>query len=134
MHVLVAGKGCAAVADAAAAVDGVAKVLVADDAVRVSNCCALSTWALKNTPFQRIVVQAYEHSIAENITALIEKIQGGASKFIAPLGTLASMKLQRNAGDVPTPFLQATRTSSPQAQPPARTLFPGWLSSWTLLL
>jgi len=31
-HVLVAGSGCAAVADAAAKLDGVAKVLLADDA------------------------------------------------------------------------------------------------------
>jgi electron transfer flavoprotein alpha subunit len=36
IHVLVAGKGCGAVADAAALIDGVAKVLVADDEV-----CAL---------------------------------------------------------------------------------------------
>ena len=49
VHILVAGTGCRAVADAASQVAGVAKVLLADDA-------------------------AYDHGLAENIAPLIVQL------------------------------------------------------------
>ena len=52
VHVLVAGKDCKAVADAAAKLDGVKKVLLADAAL-------------------------YEHSVAEPLAALIVSLAGG---------------------------------------------------------
>ena len=54
VHVLVAGKDAAAVADKAAKVAGVDKVLLADDA-------------------------AYEHELAENLSALVVKHAGDYS-------------------------------------------------------
>ena len=62
VHVLVAGKDCKAAADAAAKLDGVAKVLVADAA-------------------------AYEHSVAEPLAALIVSLAGSYDAIVAPATT-----------------------------------------------
>jgi electron transfer flavoprotein alpha subunit len=59
VHVLVAGKGCAGVAAAAAKISGVDKVLVADDA-------------------------AYEHLLAEPTAALIAGLAGNYAAIVAP--------------------------------------------------
>src|SRR5918911_2194212 len=53
VHILVAGTGCRPVAETAAQIAGVAKILLADDA-------------------------AYDHGIAENWTPLIVKLVGGS--------------------------------------------------------
>ena len=62
IHVLVAGAGCQAAADEAAAVAGVAKVLVADNA-------------------------AYEHQLAENVSQLAAELGGDYSHVLAPATT-----------------------------------------------
>jgi electron transfer flavoprotein alpha subunit len=62
VHLLVAGKGCAAVADAAAKIAGVGKVHLADDA-------------------------AYEHQLAENIAPLVVDLMGHHDAFLAPATT-----------------------------------------------
>jgi len=56
---LVAGKGAQGVADAAAKIAGVSKVLLADDA-------------------------AYEHALAENVAPLIVELMAGHDAFVAP--------------------------------------------------
>ena len=60
--VLVAGKGCGAVAEAAAKVDGVSKVLCAD-------------------------TDAYEHQLAENIADLVVELAGDYSHILAAATT-----------------------------------------------
>jgi electron transfer flavoprotein alpha subunit len=60
--VLVAGKGAKAVADAAAKVAGVSKVLLADDA-------------------------AYENALAENVAPLVAGLMAGYDAFVAPATT-----------------------------------------------
>jgi electron transfer flavoprotein alpha subunit len=62
VHILVAGSGCKPVADAAAKLDGVAKVLLAD-------------------------APAYEHALAEPLAALIVSLAGGYDALIAPATT-----------------------------------------------
>ena len=62
VHVLVAGKDCKAAADAAAKLDGVAKVLMAD-------------------------AVAYEHSVAEPLAALIVSLAGNYDAIVAPATT-----------------------------------------------
>ena len=62
VHVLVAGKDCAAAADAAAKLDGVAKVLKADDA-------------------------QYEKQVAEPMAALILSLADGYDAILAPATT-----------------------------------------------
>jgi electron transfer flavoprotein alpha subunit len=62
VHILVAGKNCKAVADAAAKLDGVKKVLVADAA-------------------------PYEHQLAEPTAALIVSLAGGYDAIVAPATT-----------------------------------------------
>ena len=62
MHVLVAGQGCRAVADAAAKLDGVGKVLLAE-------------------------APAYEHMLAEPIAALIVSLAGPYETIVAPATT-----------------------------------------------
>ena len=59
VHILVAGSGCKGVADAAAKLTGVAKVLLADDA-------------------------AYEHQLAEATAALVVSIAGDYDVLMAP--------------------------------------------------
>jgi electron transfer flavoprotein alpha subunit len=62
VHLLVAGAGCRGVADAAAQVAGVAKVLLADDA-------------------------AYGHGLAENIAPLVVQLAANYSHVLAPATT-----------------------------------------------
>ena len=62
IHVLVAGSGCGAVADAAAAIAGVTKVLVADAA-------------------------EYENGVAENMVPLLVGLADGYSHLLAPATT-----------------------------------------------
>ncbi len=61
---LVAGKGAQGVADAAAKIAGVSKVLLADDA-------------------------AYEHALAENVAPLIVELMAGHDAFVAPATSTA---------------------------------------------
>src|SRR5713226_5546852 len=76
VHILVAGKDCRGVAEAAAQVAGVAKVLLADDA-------------------------AYDHGIAENWAPLIVKLLGssggGYSHVLAPATTSGKNVMPRVA-------------------------------------
>ncbi|MBS0533958.1 MAG: FAD-binding protein [Proteobacteria bacterium] len=72
VHVLVAGKDCKAAADAAAKLDGVAKVLVADGA-------------------------AYEHQLAEPLAALIVSLAGSYDAFVAPATTSGKNVMPRVA-------------------------------------
>jgi electron transfer flavoprotein alpha subunit len=72
VHVLVVGKDCGAVADAAAKVAGVAKVLVADAA-------------------------AYAHMLAEPVAALIVSLAGGYDAIVAPSTTTAKNIMPRVA-------------------------------------
>src|SRR3990167_5703936 len=62
VHLLVAGKGCAGVADAAAKIAGVGKVHLADDA-------------------------AYEHQLPENVAPLVAELMGHHDAFLAPATT-----------------------------------------------
>jgi electron transfer flavoprotein alpha subunit len=62
VHLLVAGKGCAAVADEAAKIAGVGKVYLADDA-------------------------AYEHFLTENVAPLVADLMGHHDAFLAPATT-----------------------------------------------
>jgi electron transfer flavoprotein alpha subunit len=72
VHVLVAGKACRPVAEAAAKLDGVAKVLLADDA-------------------------AYEHQLAEPIAALLVSLAGPYETIIAPATAAAKNFMPRIA-------------------------------------
>lgn len=72
IHVLVAGAGCGAVADAAAKVEGVAKVLKADDA-------------------------ALAHGLAENVAPVIVELASGYSHILAPATTYGKNILPRAA-------------------------------------
>jgi electron transfer flavoprotein alpha subunit len=62
VHLLVAGEGCAAVADQAAKIAGVAKVHLADNA-------------------------AYGHGLAENVAPLIAELMASHDAFVAPATT-----------------------------------------------
>ena len=62
VHLLVAGKGCAGVAEAAARIAGVGKVHLAEDA-------------------------AYEHQLAENVAPLVAELMGHHDAFLAPATT-----------------------------------------------
>jgi len=72
VHVLVAGSGCAAVADEAAKVSGVAKVILVDDA-------------------------AYANSLAENVADLIVSLAGGYDVILAAATTSGKNILPRVA-------------------------------------
>lgn len=72
IHVLVAGEGCQAVADAAAQVDGVTKVLLADNAV-------------------------YKYQLAENVADLVLEIAGDYSHVIAAATTTGKNFMPRVA-------------------------------------
>jgi electron transfer flavoprotein alpha subunit len=72
VHVLVAGKGCKAVADAAAKLDSVKKVLLADGAV-------------------------YEHMLAEPLAALIVSLAGGYDALMSPATTTGKNVMPRVA-------------------------------------
>jgi electron transfer flavoprotein alpha subunit len=62
VHLLVAGKGCRAVAEAAAKIAGVGKVHLADNA-------------------------AYEHQLAENVAPLVVSLMASHDAFLAPATT-----------------------------------------------
>jgi electron transfer flavoprotein alpha subunit len=72
VHLLVVGNGCRAVADAAAQVAGVAKVLLADD-------------------------PAYDHGLAENIAPLVVQLAANYSHVLAPATTSGKNILPRVA-------------------------------------
>jgi electron transfer flavoprotein alpha subunit len=72
VHILVAGKDCRAVAEAAAQIAGAAKVLLADDA-------------------------AYDHGIAENWAPLIVKLAAGYTHVLAPATTSGKNLMPRVA-------------------------------------
>jgi electron transfer flavoprotein alpha subunit len=72
VHVLVAGKDCRSIAEAAAQVAGVGKVLLADDA-------------------------AYDHGIAENLAPLLVKLAAGYSHVLAPATTSGKNLMPRVA-------------------------------------
>src|SRR5262245_52952803 len=73
VHVLVAGKGCRGVAEAAAKLDGVKKVLIADGA-------------------------AYEHMLAEPLAALIVSLAPSYDAIVAASTTTGKNVLPRVAG------------------------------------
>lgn len=70
--VLVAGSGCAAVAEEAAKIEGVSKVLLADNA-------------------------AYEHQLAENVAELVAEVGKGSSHILAAATTSGKNFLPRVA-------------------------------------
>src|ERR1044071_7981149 len=72
VHVLVAGSGAKAVADAAAKLDGVAKVLLAD-------------------------APAYEHALAEPVAALIVSLAGNYDAIVSPATTTGKNVMPRVA-------------------------------------
>jgi len=72
VDILVAGKDCRAVAEAAAAVAGVHKVLLADDA-------------------------AYDHRLAENVAPLLVRLAEGYSHLLAPATTSGKNLMPRVA-------------------------------------
>lgn len=72
VHVLVAGADCSAAAEAAAAVSGVSKVLVADNA-------------------------AYEHQLAENVSLLVAELAAGYDNVVAAATSAAKNTLPRVA-------------------------------------
>ncbi|MFC6635647.1 electron transfer flavoprotein subunit alpha/FixB family protein [Microbulbifer taiwanensis] len=72
IHVLVAGAACGAAGEAAAKIDGVAKVLVADNA-------------------------AYEHQLAENVAKLVADLGKDYSHILAPATTTGKNMLPRAA-------------------------------------
>ncbi len=72
IEVLVAGANCGAAADAAAKIDGVSKVLLADNAV-------------------------YDHAVAENVAALIAEIGSNYSHILAPTTTAGKNFMPRAA-------------------------------------
>jgi electron transfer flavoprotein alpha subunit len=72
VDILVAGKDCCGVAEAAAAVAGVRKVLLADDA-------------------------AYDHGLAENVAPLLVRLAGDYSHLLAPATTAGKNLMPRVA-------------------------------------
>ena len=72
VHVLVAGKNCRAVAEAAAKLDGMTKVLLADGA-------------------------AYEHMLAEPVAALVQSPAGAYDAILAPATTTGKNIMPRVA-------------------------------------
>ena len=72
IHLLVVGEGCGGVADAAAKIDGVSKVLVAD-------------------------APEYGHQLAENAANLIVSLAGGYSHILAPHSTSGKNIMPRAA-------------------------------------
>ncbi|RME67465.1 MAG: electron transfer flavoprotein subunit alpha/FixB family protein [Alphaproteobacteria bacterium] len=72
VHVLVAGEGAEAVANAAAKIDGVAKVLLADD-------------------------PAYAHGLAENLAPLVTGLMDGYDAVLAAAGTMGKNFMPRVA-------------------------------------
>lgn len=75
VHALVAGSGCGGAAEAAAKIDGVSKVLVADDA-------------------------AYAHPLAEELAAVVLSIAGDYDAILAPATTSGKNFLPRVAASL----------------------------------
>ena len=75
VHVLVAGSGCAAVADAAAKIDGVSKVLLAD-------------------------APQYEHPLAEELAAVVLSVAGDYDAILAPATTTGKNFMPRVAASL----------------------------------
>jgi len=75
VHALVAGSGCGGAAEAAAKIDGVTKVLVADDA-------------------------AYEHTLAEELAAIVLSVAGDYDAILAPATTTGKNFLPRVAASL----------------------------------
>jgi len=75
VHLLVAGSNCGGVAEAAAKIDGVSKVLVADDA-------------------------AYEHPLAEELAAVVLSVAGNYDAILAPATTTGKNFLPRVAASL----------------------------------
>ncbi|HVV65133.1 MAG TPA: FAD-binding protein [Rhizomicrobium sp.] len=78
VHILVAGQGCDAVAQAAAKIAGVEKVLVADDAL-------------------------YAHMVAETMETLILSLAGGYDAILAPATTNGKNYMPRVAAKLDVP-------------------------------
>lgn len=72
IHLLVAGQNCGGAAEAAAKIEGVSKVLVADNA-------------------------AYQHQLAENVSLLVAEVGKGYSHILAPATTTGKNFLPRVA-------------------------------------
>src|SRR3974390_1240299 len=72
VHILITGQNCKAAADAAAKLDGVAKVLVATNA-------------------------AYEHQVADPVAALIVSLAGPYDALVAPATTSGKNVMPRVA-------------------------------------
>jgi electron transfer flavoprotein alpha subunit len=72
VHAIVAGSGCAAVADEAAKIDGVTKVLLADDAL-------------------------YAHPLAEELTAIVLSVAGDYDAILSPATTTGKNFMPRVA-------------------------------------
>jgi electron transfer flavoprotein alpha subunit len=72
VHILVVGKDCRPAAEAAAQIAGIAKVLLADDAV-------------------------YDHGLAENLAPLVVKLAAGYSHVLAPATTSGKNLMPRVA-------------------------------------
>ena len=72
IHLLVAGQGCQAVADSAAKLDGVSKVLLAD-------------------------AGAYQHQLAENVSLLVAELGKDYGHILAPASTTGKNLLPRVA-------------------------------------
>ena len=70
VHLFVVGKGCQSVADECAAVEGVEKVLLADD-------------------------DAYEHQLAESVATLIQSVASNYTHILAPATTFGKNVLPR---------------------------------------
>ena len=75
VHVLVAGSGCGSVAEAAAKIEGVSKVLVADDA-------------------------AYEHPLAEELANIALSVAGDYDAVLAPATTTGKNFMPRVAASL----------------------------------
>ncbi len=80
VHILVAGSGSGAVADAAAKIAGVSKVLHADDA-------------------------SLEHGLAENVAPIIVELAGGYNHILAPSTTTGKNILPRAAALLDTQMI-----------------------------
>ena len=70
VHLLVVGKGCQSVADECASVEGVEKVLLADD-------------------------DAYEHQLAESVATLMQSVASNYTHILAPATTFGKNVLPR---------------------------------------
>ncbi len=78
VHLLVAGEGAKAAADAGAEIAGVTKVLLADDA-------------------------AYAHGLAENVAPLAVSLMEGYDAFVAPATTMGKNIAPRVAAKLDVP-------------------------------